>query len=83
MTYVDRITESQFHDQLTEIEEEYNVSLDDLGIEVQRCSHPEDVNDEMDRIRREIAVRPKETAAQIQDRWTRDYARNARRAIEA
>lgn len=111
MTYVDRITESQFQDRLAEIEEEFDVSLDDLGIEVEYGTHPEAVDEEMRAIRGEVIKhlsdeqlaqicywqptayhaadrtralneikrrrQPKETPAQIQDRWAQGYHRDA------
>lgn len=55
-TSVERVSESEFFDRLKEIEEEFGVKLDDLGIEWSQCTHPEDVDDEMAAIRRQVEI---------------------------
>lgn len=56
MTYVDRVTESQMDASIREIEQEFNITLDDLGIEVQYVSHPEDVDEELASIRNVVIM---------------------------
>lgn len=77
MTYVTRITETEFDARVTEIEQEFDITLDDLGIEVQYVSHPEDADEEIASIRHQVAAIKKDTPAQILARWEQGFRRDA------
>lgn len=86
MTCVDRITETEFDARVTEIEQEFDISLDDLGIEVTYCTHPTDVDEQMAAIRQTVdeklkAARARRgrsglTANEVLSMWEQGYGRS-------